>query len=870
MGQCLSKKDKNKRRHERFFSLQIRPQTPRLSTDIISELKKGMTIDRKKYLNYNQHQKRIYQRHPDDLDCRTAEITRDGKTKQEISDIKSSLLGHFLFRGLTKDIMEELIDDMNCYNINKHETIFKQGDSGYNFFIISSGVVEVWINDYKVANLERGQAFGELALLYGSPRRASIISVSHVRLWGLGRDDFRRIITFGNKRHYMENKTFLSSIKIFKKLTESQLEALLAALIIEIFNPGEKIISIGENRPEIYLIKEGLVNIYNKNKHIAYLGKGEYFGEQALIYERNRNASVKAVSRTVLLTFSNETIRKTLGDKIENVLYANTIRIAFSQDEELKKLTSNQISRIIRKITVKEVDGKIIHNPSEELWVVIKGEVFESGKKYTSHTCIATEHLLIPPFPMRNETIVNDVVIGIISRDKIEKALNSNLKTCFYYNKILESLKNSYILKLICETKLEELSKSVMLEKYGEGECIFKEGEKGDRLYIIVSGSVNIIKFNGVINILKKGDFFGERALLFEDPRTATTVAVEKCEFWTITRTSFLEILDDNLKKYLIRKAYLQDATITLDSLCTIKFLGSGTYSNVYLMKKEETSIEYALKVISKETIVKYNLLDKYINEKHLHLRFDFPFITHLVKTFKNESALFFLYENISGPSLSSVLVKMGSINLKRANFYASVILLILKYLHSKSIVHREIVPDNFNIDELGYPILTHFTSSKYVNGRTYSLVGIPHYMAPEIIKGDGYNIYADIWSFGVMIYEMLYGLVPFGEGEEDPFIIYKLILEEPLKYPVFIKESMKLNGLLEQLLEKVPSHRGTAESIMEHEWFDGNPWDSLLSKSYMPEFNLGLIENESESEKQDTILLKFESSEIVSWAEGF
>ena len=58
---------------------------------------------------------------------------------------------------------------------------------------------------------------------------------------------------------------------------------------------------------------------------------------------------------------------------------------------------------------------------------------------------------------------------------------------------------------------------------------------------------------------------------------------------------------------------------------------------------------------------------------------------------------------------------------------------------------------------------------------------------------------------------------MPFGDGEEDPYAIYKSILEKPLQSPVFIKQSMKMNGLIDQLLEKVPALRGNAESVMTH-----------------------------------------------------
>ena len=69
-------------------------------------------------------------------------------------------------------------------------------------------------------------------------------------------------------------------------------------------------------------------------------------------------------------------------------------------------------------------------------------------------------------------------------------------------------------------------------------------------------------------------------------------------------------------------------------------------------------------------------------------------------------------------------------------------------------------------IDDFGYPRLIDFGTAKVIEGRTYTIIGTPHYMAPEIINGKGYTKNADYWSLGVMIYEFICGKVPFGEDE--------------------------------------------------------------------------------------------------------
>jgi len=79
-------------------------------------------------------------------------------------------------------------------------------------------------------------------------------------------------------------------------------------------------------------------------------------------------------------------------------------------------------------------------------------------------------------------------------------------------------------------------------------------------------------------------------------------------------------------------------------------------------------------------------------------------------------------------------------------------------------------------IETSGYPKLIDMGTAKILSGRTFTIVGTPHYMAPEIITGIGYNQMVDYWGIGIMLYEFIYGEVPFGEEIEDTYQIYAAI----------------------------------------------------------------------------------------------
>jgi cGMP-dependent protein kinase len=139
-------------------------------------------------------------------------------------------------------------------------------------------------------------------------------------------------------------------------------------------------------------------------------------------------------------------------------------------------------------------------------------------------------------------------------------------------------------------------------------------------------------------------------------------------------------------------------------------------------------------------------------------------------------------------------------------------------------------------IDSDGYPKLVDFGISRIIKGRTYTIIGTPHYMAPEVITGKGYGIQADYWSLGIMIYEFIYCNVPFAPKDEDPYAVYEKILERNLSFP----EQASIptaNKLIQQLLSTNPALRGTIDTIKEHKWFKGMAWEKLLDKVLKPPY---------------------------------
>jgi len=105
---------------------------------------------------------------------------------------------------------------------------------------------------------------------------------------------------------------------------------------------------------------------------------------------------------------------------------------------------------------------------------------------------------------------------------------------------------------------------------------------------------------------------------------------------------------------------------------------------------------------------------------------------------------------------------------------------MIVEYLHTNWIIYRDIKPENLMVNQKGWLQLIDMGTAKLMKNKTgnvmktYTILGTPHYMAPEVISGMGYNHLVDLWSIGICMYEFMAGYVPFGDEEIDPFKIYE------------------------------------------------------------------------------------------------
>jgi len=192
--------------------------------------------------------------------------------------------------------------------------------------------------------------------------------------------------------------------------------------------------------------------------------------------------------------------------------------------------------------------------------------------------------------------------------------------------------------------------------------------------------------------------------------------------------------------KHLMRHMDLRNDFIVLDDLAIVSYICQDNYYNLYLVVHKKRKILYVLKTISRKQINNFQLHENLIMERKIMMILDHAFMINLVKTMKDANRIYFLLEYIQGQDFYSVLKHLKKLSSSTTKFYTCCFLIMLEYLHENKIIYRDLNPDNIIIDEKGYPKLVDFGSSAILYGRTYTVIGTPHYMAPEVILGKGYN----------------------------------------------------------------------------------------------------------------------------------
>lgn len=283
--------------------------------------------------------------------------------------------------------------------------------------------------------------------------------------------------------------------------------------------------------------------------------------------------------------------------------------------------------------------------------------------------------------------------------------------------------------------------------------------------------------------------------------------------------------------------------------------LGSGQFGIVYGGKQRKTNVEVAIKVIDKmrfPTKQEAQLKNEVSILQNLH----HPGVVNLEKMFETPERIFVVMEKLKGDMLEMILSSpRGRLSERVTKYLVSQILVALKHLHSKHIVHCDLKPENVLLSsETAFPQvkLCDFGFARIIGEKSFrrSVVGTPAYLAPEVLKSKGYNRSLDMWSVGVVIYVSLSGTFPFNEDEE----ISDQIQNATFMYPPspWRDISMEAIDLISNLLQVKMRKRFTVDKSLSHVWLqDYQTWCDLRKLEQL--VGQRYLTHESDDERWET-----------------
>ncbi|EDV22812.1 uncharacterized protein TRIADDRAFT_28339 [Trichoplax adhaerens] len=253
-------------------------------------------------------------------------VVKHPKSDEQLARLNSAITKTFVFKALNDEQRELVIDSMYEKCVAKGNDVIRQGDDGDNFYIVDAGIFEAIVKrDGKsevVFKYDNSGSFGELALMYNTPRSATVRASTDGVLWTLSGEMFRQIVLKAARKKREEFRKLLQSVTILKELSTYELENVADALILKKYKNGECIFKEGDQAYELYFVLAGAVEIRMLDKSNRQSGQqvkitecpvGSYFGELAWLKKDPRAASAYALGNVTLAELDVYAFERLLG-----------------------------------------------------------------------------------------------------------------------------------------------------------------------------------------------------------------------------------------------------------------------------------------------------------------------------------------------------------------------------------------------------------------------------------------------------------------------------------------------------------------------------------------------------------------------------
>ena len=261
--------------------------------------------------------------------------------------------------------------------------------------------------------------------------------------------------------------------------------------------------------------------------------------------------------------------------------------------------------------------------------------------------------------------------------------------------------------------------------------------------------------------------------------------------------------------------------------------LGQGGFAVVFRARDHTLNRDVAVKVMDTAGAPSPLLADRFVREAQTIARLEHPHIVPIYEVGQPADLLYIVMRCVDGPSLRQLLGSSPNrrLSVRDAARVARQVADALAHAHAEGVVHRDVKPDNILLDKRGHVMVTDFGIAKAVKAATGAqlttegmIMGTPQYMSPEQATGDPVDGRSDIYSLGIVLYQMLTGGPPF-DGESSAKIIAQQISAEPPDIRRLRSDiTPALVNVLNRMLAKDPAQRYQAAAEASRALVDALP----------------------------------------------
>ncbi len=317
---------------------------------------------------------------------------------------------------------------------------------------------------------------------------------------------------------------------------------------------------------------------------------------------------------------------------------------------------------------------------------------------------------------------------------------------------------------------LAQVASRARVQTFRDGEYLLRRGDPGDSMLVIQHGAVKVPVFDPtgrmrIVAQLAVGDVVGEMALLTGERRNADVVADGDVESIVLDRGTVMPLLEEHpplsrfLTEILGRRLEQAGGIEQVGKYRLLGKLGEGATSKVYEALHPGLNRAVAVKMLGHHLVYDHEFAERFLQEARTIAGLSHPNIVQVFDTEKAYATWFIVMEKLEGTDLQELLKERGRLDPDETADFTRQLAQALAFAHSRGIVHRDVKPANAALDEDGTLKLMDFGIAQKVQQEGANTAeGTPRYIAPESVLGHPVDGRADIYSLGVMAFEMLTG----------------------------------------------------------------------------------------------------------------